>query len=136
MHVLVLMPTPSCPLQLSTTRESYCDTSCRTQLCTWLSFNELGVFSCADLAAGAKQHAVGFSTLQDVQRVDVSLTALADAHKDPSTPQPLITVVGAGYAGVELAATIAERMRGAAAVQLLSPSGEVLPVWLDFILHC
>lgn len=82
------------------------------------------------MAGGAKKHAVGFSTLQDVQRVDAALTDLKEATTDSSTPQPLISVVGAGYAGVELAATVAERMRGIAAVQLLSPSGEVLPVRL------
>ena len=87
-----------------------------------------GLTTRADLAAGAKKHAIGFNTLQDVKRVDAALTDLSDASIDSSAPQPLISVVGAGYAGVELAATIAERMRGVAAVQLLSPSGEVLPV--------
>ena len=82
----------------------------------------------ADLAAGARKHAVGFSNLQDVQRVDDALRALEDSCTDPSTPQPVISVVGAGYSGVELAATVAERMKGCAAVHLLAPNGELLPV--------
>jgi NADH dehydrogenase FAD-containing subunit len=84
----------------------------------------------ADLAKGAKQHALAFSTLGDVRRVDAALDALSSGVAGVggvAPSKPLITVVGAGFAGVELAATIAERLPGAT-VHLLSPSGEVLPV--------
>ncbi len=40
----------------------------------------------------------------------------------PST----IMVVGAGYAGVELASVVAERMKGKACVQLVTPGEDIL----------
>lgn len=93
---------------------------------TWFPITQTPAYS--DLADGAKQHALGFSTLKDVQRVDAALTAPKDCRTDPkvdpSSPQSVITVVGAGYAGVELAATVAERMKGIATVHLMSPTGE------------
>lgn len=80
------------------------------------------------MVEGAVQHAIGFATLEDVRRVDAALEHLSAVTADPSAPRPVVSVVGAGYSGVELAATVAERMAGAAAVHLLSPSGDVMPV--------
>lgn len=80
------------------------------------------------MVPGAAQHAVGFATMADVRRVDAALEHLITVTSDATAPRPVISVVGAGYSGVELAATVAERMAGASAVHLLSPSGAVMPV--------
>lgn len=80
------------------------------------------------MVPGAAEHAVGFATIADVHRVDAALEHLTAATSDATAPRPVISVVGAGYAGVELAATVAERMAGASAVHLLSPTGGVMPV--------
>jgi hypothetical protein len=84
----------------------------------------------ADLAEGAKEHAIGFSTLADLRRIEAALEVLEATGADLSAPRPIVTVVGAGYAGVELAATVAERMAGKALVHLLSPTGDIMPVRL------
>eukprot|EP00892_Ulva_mutabilis_P011657 jgi/Ulvmu1/8864/UM049_0046.1 len=92
----------------------------------WLVLS-LGSDTNLDMAEGAREHAIGFSTLGDVRRADAALSCLEAATADPTAPRPVVSVIGAGYSGVELAATIGERLAGSAAVHLLSPSGDVMP---------
>lgn len=40
---------------------------------------------------------------------------------------PEVVVVGGGYAGVELAAVVAERMRGRARIKLVTSTPDILP---------
>jgi NADH dehydrogenase FAD-containing subunit len=65
-----------------------------------------------------------------VRRVAAALTALREAADSPSgAPRAVVSIVGAGYAGVELAAMAADLLRSTgASVQLLSPSGSLMPV--------
>jgi NADH dehydrogenase FAD-containing subunit len=71
---------------------------------------------------GVKENALGFSTYADAARVAARLDALDAAPSPPS-----VVVVGGGYAGVELAAAVAERRRGRGRVQLVTSGGDVLP---------
>jgi hypothetical protein len=85
----------------------------------------------AELAAGASDHAVGFATLKDLDRVSAALDALEEESK--SGARPVVTVVGAGYAGVELAASVNERLKGKAIVQLIASSDRIMPVRRCFL---
>jgi NADH dehydrogenase FAD-containing subunit len=80
------------------------------------------------MAKGAKEHAVGFSTLRDLDRVTSALEVLGREGVSQDSRQKIVTVVGAGYAGVELAAAVAESLKGVAMVQLLSPSETIMQV--------
>lgn len=59
--------------------------------------------------------------------------ALTAIEAELATGNPaVVSVVGGGCAGVELAACVAERLGSGARVQLLTPSGEIMPVRLPF----
>lgn len=78
------------------------------------------------MAKGAKEHAIGFASLDDVRRVSAALAALRAAPMS-SAGRAIVTIVGAGYAGAELAAMVADQLRGTGAtVELLSPSGDLM----------
>ncbi|PNW71936.1 hypothetical protein CHLRE_16g671000v5 [Chlamydomonas reinhardtii] len=75
---------------------------------------------------GVKEWAVPFAGYEDALRVKGTLDLLSDAGAGGC-----VVVVGAGYAGVELAATVAERLRargagGAVAVKVLTPGSHIL----------
>lgn len=99
--------------------------------------------------AGALEHSLPFNTFEDAVRLNDRLAELETAASaDPivcsvrpllplsasggctryslSARLPLLKVVGAGYAGVELAATLAERLGGRGRVVLLGSSREVM----------
>jgi NADH:ubiquinone reductase (non-electrogenic) len=78
---------------------------------------------------GIKQHARPFVSLSDAEYVAGRLAAFearAAVAGGAQQQQATIAVVGAGYAGVELAAVVAERVRGSASVVLLTPSQDIL----------
>eukprot|EP00803_Ostreobium_quekettii_P007009 evm.model.scf_65.16 EVM.evm.TU.scf_65.16 scf_65:121184-122824(-) len=56
---------------------------------------------------GVKEHAVPFSTLEDANRV---LEGLREVEARGKVPR--VVVVGGGYAGVELAAAVGDRLKG------------------------
>ncbi|KXZ54885.1 hypothetical protein GPECTOR_4g957 [Gonium pectorale] len=76
---------------------------------------------------GVRQWAVPFASIEDAQRVKGTLDLLADS----GTPGSVV-VVGGGYAGVELAAVLAERLRraggapGGVVLRLLTPGSDIL----------
>ncbi|GIL55110.1 hypothetical protein Vafri_10725 [Volvox africanus] len=73
---------------------------------------------------GVREWAVPFNTFEDAMRVKGTLDLLADSGAGGS-----IVVVGGGYAGVELAAVLGERLRGrggALTVRLLTPGSDIL----------
>ena len=82
----------------------------------------------ADLAQGAREHAVGFATLRDLDRAGAALAALEATMAAPDGRAPVVSVVGGGYAGVELAAAVKARLGRGADVHLLSPSERLMPV--------
>ncbi|KAL6761833.1 putative type II NADH dehydrogenase [Haematococcus lacustris] len=84
---------------------------------------------------GVREHALPFISLADAQQVRGALDAIevkaAAAAASYPPPASSIVIVGAGYAGVELSAVIAERLRRSGAnrsvrVQLVTPGAGIL----------
>ncbi|KAI3435718.1 hypothetical protein D9Q98_001776 [Chlorella vulgaris] len=71
---------------------------------------------------GVKECALPFSTYEDAQRVAARLQLLEEL-----VGYPEVVVVGGGYAGVELAAVVAERLRGRARIKLVTSTADILP---------
>mmetsp|Transcript_12216 Transcript_12216/g.26290 ORF Transcript_12216/g.26290 Transcript_12216/m.26290 type:complete len:577 (-) Transcript_12216:557-2287(-) len=71
---------------------------------------------------GAKELAIPFNTHEDATRVLEAIRGI-EAQASPSSK---VMVVGAGYAGVELASVLAERLYGRAQVQLVTPRDDIL----------
>eukprot|EP00850_Spirogloea_muscicola_P011301 SM000069S20738 [mRNA] locus=s69:614561:617671:- [translate_table: standard] len=76
---------------------------------------------------GAKEHAVPFATLQDALRADEKLTELERLRDRGGIigPQIRVAIVGAGYSGVELACTVAERLGDRGEVQIIDPAKDI-----------
>lgn len=73
---------------------------------------------------GVKEHAIPFNTYNDARRVVSTLQSLASSSVSPTSPE--IVIVGGGYAGVELAAAIADRLKGRGKIQLVTASTDIL----------
>lgn len=74
---------------------------------------------------GVREYARPFVTVEDAEFV---AQRLADFEARAALGQPAATVVivGAGYAGVELAAVVGERVKGKARVMVVTPSSDIL----------
>ncbi|GAB4822180.1 hypothetical protein N2152v2_009226 [Parachlorella kessleri] len=70
---------------------------------------------------GVKELALPFSTYSDAMRVIERLEVL-----EANVMHPEVVVVGGGYAGVEVAAVIAERLAGRARIKLLTAGPQIL----------
>jgi hypothetical protein len=76
---------------------------------------------------GVRELATPFVTLDDARRVDARLGEL-EAAAAGGGAAPLVVVVGAGYAGVELATVLGERARSrGVAVRVVTPTDDILP---------
>ena len=73
---------------------------------------------------GVKEYALAFSTFQDAEKLKSKLDALAAS---PAS-SPEVVVVGGGYAGVELAAAVAENLKGTGRIQLVTSTPDILDV--------
>lgn len=82
----------------------------------------------ADMADGARDHAVPFACLKDFTDVSAALDSMEQEAKGGR--QLSVTVVGAGNAGVELSANIQHRLGKKAQVQIVASGDRVLPVRL------
>ncbi|KAG1677080.1 hypothetical protein FOA52_001250 [Chlamydomonas sp. UWO 241] len=84
----------------------------------------VGLGSTADARGvpGVKELALSFNVYDDAVVVKAALEQI-EAAGDPSQA---VMIVGAGYAGVELATVVAERLGGAARVQLVTPADNIL----------
>jgi hypothetical protein len=84
--------------------------------------------ACADPKGvpGIRECARPFVTLADAEFVAGRLAAFEARAAMAQQPPATIAIVGAGYAGCELAAVVAERMRGKASVLLLTPGPMIL----------
>ncbi|KAL5704394.1 NADH:ubiquinone reductase (non-electrogenic) [Ranunculus cassubicifolius] len=87
----------------------------------------LGAEPRLDLVPGAAEFALPFSTLDDARKVNNKLKSLERAKfgKDPSPIR--VAVVGCGYSGVELAATVSERLQSKGKVQAINVATTILP---------
>lgn len=70
---------------------------------------------------GVKEYALPFSTYDDASRVVSRLDALS-----AGSGYPEVVVVGGGYAGVELAAAVAEKLQGRGRIQLVTSTDDIL----------
>ncbi|OMP01153.1 FAD-dependent pyridine nucleotide-disulfide oxidoreductase [Corchorus olitorius] len=86
----------------------------------------LGAESKLDIVPGALEYALPFSTLEDACKVDKKLRALERRNfgKDSLIR---VTVVGCGYSGVELAATVSERLQDRGIVQAINVETTICP---------
>lgn len=80
---------------------------------------------------GIKDNARPFNSLSDAEFVAGRLAAFEaraalGANDGQQQQQATIVIVGAGYAGVELAAVVGERMRGKASVVVVTPGSSIL----------
>mmetsp|Transcript_8825 Transcript_8825/g.15280 ORF Transcript_8825/g.15280 Transcript_8825/m.15280 type:complete len:459 (-) Transcript_8825:389-1765(-) len=71
----------------------------------------LGAQSDARGVPGVAERALPFNTLEDALQVQSALASIEERASADGTPANVM-IVGAGYAGVELCAVIAERLRG------------------------
>ncbi|KAL9462570.1 hypothetical protein AB3S75_000551 [Citrus x aurantiifolia] len=91
----------------------------------WLVLS-LGAEPKLDVVPGAAEFAFPFSTLEDACRVDRKLSELEQRNfgKDSLIR---VAVVGCGYSGVELAATVSERLEEKGIVQAINVETTICP---------
>ncbi|KAL1821482.1 hypothetical protein DCAR_0417898 [Daucus carota subsp. sativus] len=86
----------------------------------------LGADSKRDVVPGAAEYAIPFSTLDDAWKVNDKLKILERKTFGTNTPVS-VAVVGCGYSGVELAATISERLQNRGTVKAINVGNEIIP---------
>lgn len=86
----------------------------------------LGAESKLDIVPGAAEFAFPFSTLEDAYKVDEKLRTLERKYFGKDSPIR-VTVVGCGYSGVELAATVSERLQDKGVVHAINVETTILP---------
>ncbi|OVA06934.1 FAD-dependent pyridine nucleotide-disulfide oxidoreductase [Macleaya cordata] len=87
----------------------------------------LGAESKLDVVPGAMEYALPFSTLEDACKVDNKLKTL-EREKFGKDSSPIrVAIVGCGYAGVELAATVSERLQNKGIVQAINVETTICP---------
>lgn len=86
----------------------------------------LGAEAKLDLVPGAVEYALPFSTLEDAHKVNEKLRELERTYFGKDFPIR-VAVVGCGYSGVELAATISERLQNRGVVKAINVGKEILP---------
>ncbi|KAK6128393.1 hypothetical protein DH2020_037869 [Rehmannia glutinosa] len=86
----------------------------------------LGAEAKLDVVPGAMEYALPFYTLEDARRVDEKLRALERKYFGKDSPIR-VAIVGCGYSGVELAATVAERLQTRGVVQAINVEKTILP---------
>ncbi|PIN24246.1 NADH-dehydrogenase (ubiquinone) [Handroanthus impetiginosus] len=86
----------------------------------------LGAEAKLDVVPGATEYALPFSTLEDARRVDEKLRALERKYFGKDSPIR-VAIVGCGYTGIELAATVSERLQARGVVQAINVDKTILP---------
>ncbi|XP_077214099.1 NAD(P)H dehydrogenase C1 isoform X2 [Tasmannia lanceolata] len=87
----------------------------------------LGAEPKLDTVPGAQEFALPFSSLEDAQKVDTQLRMLERGTFGKDSSPIRVMVVGCGYAGVELAATISERLQDKGIVQAINVDTTICP---------
>ncbi|KAL5982605.1 Nuclear pore complex subunit [Asimina triloba] len=87
----------------------------------------LGAEAKLDVVPGAAEFALPFSTLEDARKVDNKLQILERKRFGKESSPIRVAVVGCGYSGVELAATISERLQDKGVVQAINFGSTILP---------
>ncbi|KAJ1405020.1 hypothetical protein SESBI_26161 [Sesbania bispinosa] len=86
----------------------------------------LGAESKVDVVPGAAEFAIPFSTLEDARKVNNRLTTL-ERKTFGKDLQISVAIVGCGYSGVELAATVAERLQNRGIVRAINVETMICP---------
>ncbi|CAI9113048.1 OLC1v1013575C1 [Oldenlandia corymbosa var. corymbosa] len=86
----------------------------------------LGAEPRVDIVPGAAEYALPFYTLEDACKVDEKLKALERQNFGKNFPIR-VAVVGCGYSGVELAATISERLQDKGIVEAINVDNNIMP---------
>ncbi|MEL7342894.1 MAG: FAD-dependent oxidoreductase [Bacteroidota bacterium] len=79
------------------------------------------------IVPGAKEHAECFHSLSDAYQLRTLIRCLRENPSSRAFGNRRVTVVGGGYSGVELAASLATLEGAGLEVALLSRSSEILP---------
>lgn len=87
----------------------------------------LGAEAKLDVVPGALEFALPFSTLEDAIRLEKQLRSLERKRFGKRESPIQVIVVGSGYCGVELAATIAERLADRGKVQVVNVASTICP---------
>ncbi|XP_050377435.1 alternative NAD(P)H-ubiquinone oxidoreductase C1, chloroplastic/mitochondrial [Argentina anserina] len=91
----------------------------------WLVLS-LGAEAKLDVVPGALEYALPFVSMEDARKVDLRLTKL-ERRKFSKESLIRVVVVGCGYAGVELAATVSERLQDRGLVQAINVENTICP---------
>ncbi|WJX47807.1 Nuclear pore complex subunit [Trifolium repens] len=86
----------------------------------------LGAESKLDVVPGAIEFAIPFSTLEDARKVNNRLKIL-ERKTFGKDRQISVAIVGCGYSGVELAATVAERLQNRGIVRAINVETTICP---------
>ncbi|CAK8579026.1 unnamed protein product [Lathyrus sativus] len=86
----------------------------------------LGAEAKLEVVPGAVEFAIPFSTLEDARKVNNRLTIL-ERKTFGKDYQISVAIVGCGYSGVELAATVAERLQNKGIVRAINVETTICP---------
>ncbi|CAL5046757.1 unnamed protein product [Urochloa decumbens] len=87
----------------------------------------LGAEAKIDVVPGSAEYALPFTTLEDALRVESKLKMLERKRFGKSSPTIEVAIVGLGYSGVELAATISERLKNTGTVKAINVQTTICP---------
>ncbi|XP_062233289.1 alternative NAD(P)H-ubiquinone oxidoreductase C1, chloroplastic/mitochondrial-like isoform X4 [Phragmites australis] len=87
----------------------------------------LGAEAKIDVIPGSAEYALPFTTLEDALRVESKLKMLERKRFGKSSPSIEVAIVGLGYSGVELAATISERLKNTGTVNAINVQATICP---------
>ncbi|XP_040381057.1 alternative NAD(P)H-ubiquinone oxidoreductase C1, chloroplastic/mitochondrial isoform X2 [Oryza brachyantha] len=87
----------------------------------------LGAEAKIDVVPGSAEYAIPFTTLDDALKVESQLKMLERRRFGRSIPDIQVAIVGLGYSGVELAATISERLKNTGTVQAINVQTTICP---------
>uniref|UniRef100_A0ACD6APB8 Uncharacterized protein n=1 Tax=Avena sativa TaxID=4498 RepID=A0ACD6APB8_AVESA len=87
----------------------------------------LGAEAKIDTVPGSAEYALPFTTLEHALKVESELTMLERSRFGKNSPAIQVAIVGLGYSGVELAATISERLKNTGTVKAINFQTTVCP---------
>ncbi|KAK3131938.1 hypothetical protein QOZ80_6AG0513650 [Eleusine coracana subsp. coracana] len=87
----------------------------------------LGSEAKIDVVPGSAEYALPFTTLEDALRVESKLKMLERKRFGKNAPPIEVAIVGLGYSGVELAATISERLKKTGIVKAINVQTTICP---------
>ncbi|XP_020255923.1 alternative NAD(P)H-ubiquinone oxidoreductase C1, chloroplastic/mitochondrial isoform X2 [Asparagus officinalis] len=87
----------------------------------------LGAEAKVDSVPGSAEYSIPFTTLEDARKVDDKLRMLERERFDDDSSPICVAIVGCGYSGVELAATISDRLQNKGIVQAINVGTTICP---------